>query len=159
MEMEVLIHTQWYKASPSSWEKHECFCHVYLDMYCKDGQNNYYQCVIDLPYCLQKKKEREAAILKNSKLTPDQRTKWLTVTKKEYMSSEESGEDDTITVHPIPWQSDYVSKMFNKIDSFIVRKKSCQARRQMKERKIGTPSNRTPPGSDAPEWAIVHTAH
>ena len=75
------------------------------------------------------------------------------------MSSEESGEDDTITVLPIPWRSDYVSKMFNKIDSFIVSKKSSQARRQMKERKIGTPSNRTPPGSDAPEWAIVHTAH
>ena len=30
------------------------------------------------------------------------------------MSSEESGDDDSITVHPLPWCSGYVSKMFGK---------------------------------------------
>ena len=107
-------------------------------------------------YSLAEKKEREAAILKNSKLTPDQRTKWLQVAKKEYMSSEESGDDDSITVHPLPWRSGYVSKMFGKIDTFVNSKKSSQARRQMKERKVGTPSSRPPPPTGcAPEWAII----
>ena len=108
----------------------------------------------------QKRKEREAAILRNSKLTPDQHTKWLAVVKKEYMSSEESGDEDSITVHPIPWRSDYVSKMFSKIDMFVNTKKSCQARRQMKQRKIGSPSSRPPPpGDSAPEWAINIVPH
>ena len=49
----------------------------------------------------QKKKERECAISKNSKLTPDQRTKWLNVMKNSYMSSEESGDDDSMIIHPI----------------------------------------------------------
>ena len=35
------------------------------------------------------------------------------------MSSEESGNDD-ITVHSLPWRSDYVSAMFSKIDSYIL---------------------------------------
>ena len=62
----------------------------------------------------------EGAILKNARLTEDQRSKWLSVTKKEFMSSEESGDDDFITVHSLPWQSDYVSATFLKIDSYIL---------------------------------------
>jgi len=103
---------------------------------------------------LQKKREREGAILKNSKLTPEQRTKWLSVTKREYMSSEESGDDDLIVVHPLKWRSEYVSKMFSKIDAYIINKKSSQAKRQMKQRRHGGPSTRPQP-QDAPEWAIV----
>ena len=75
--------------------------------------------------------------------------------KKEYMSSEESGDEDYITVHPLPWRSEYVSRIFNKIDAHIMSKKSCQARRQMKERKVGSSSTRPPPNSGAPDWALV----
>lgn len=71
----------------------------------------------------QKKKEREGAILK----------------KNSYMSSEESGDDDSMIIHPIPWRSAYVSKMFDKIDVFNNSKKSCQAKRQMKKRIVGSP--------------------
>ena len=91
--------------------------------------------------------------MKNSKLTEDQRSKWLSVTNKEFMSSEES-ENDFITVHPLPWRSDYVSSMFSKIDSYILNQKSAQAKRQMKSRKNGSPSIRSPP-SGAPEWALA----
>ena len=110
-------------------------------------------------FLLQKKREREGAILQNSKLTPDQRGKWLSVTKKEYMSSEESGEEDCITVHPLPWRSQYVTRMFSKIDAYIINRKSAQAKRQMKKRQSGTPSTRSPPG-EAPDWAVdVQTSY
>ena len=70
------------------------------------------------------------------------------------MSSEESGEDDCMVVHPLPWRSEYVNKMFNKIDLFIANKKSSQAKRQMKQRKLGAISERARPAGDAPDWAV-----
>ena len=73
------------------------------------------------------------------------------------MSSEESGDDDFITVHSLPWQSDYVSAMFSKIDSYILNYKSAQAKRQMKSRKSGSPLSRSAPSS-APEWALAKTS-
>ena len=104
-------------------------------------------------YIMQKRKEREAAILKNTRLTEDQRKKWLGVVRNEYMSLEESGTDDTITIHRPQWRSEYVNKMFDRIDAYCTDGKSPQARRQMKKRAIGSHSSRSQP-SDAPEWAI-----
>ena len=69
------------------------------------------------------------------------------------MSSEESGDDDCMVVHPLPWRSEYVKKMFLKIDTYVMNKKSSQAKRQMKHRKVGAISDRAQPG-DAPDWAI-----
>jgi hypothetical protein len=63
----------------------------------------------------------------------------------EYMSSEESADDDTLTLHPIPWRSNYVNAMFKKIDVFCVSKKPPQAKRPMKPRQVGSPSNRPIP--------------
>ena len=70
------------------------------------------------------------------------------------MSSEESGDDDFIVVHQLPWRSNYVSKMFSKVDAYVINRKSSQAKRQMKIRKVGGTSTRTQP-LDAPDWAIV----
>jgi hypothetical protein len=103
---------------------------------------------------LQKKKEREAAVMMNSKLTEEKRTKWLSVIKNEFMSSEESDEDDAMVVHPLPWRSEYVNLMFKKIDEYCFAKKSPQARRQTKQRIIGSPSRRVAPGTTEPVWAF-----
>ena len=48
--------------------------------------------------------------MKNQQLNEEQRAKWLRVTKNEYMSSEKSGADDTITVHRPGWRSAYVNQ-------------------------------------------------
>ena len=61
------------------------------------------------------------------------------------MSSEESDEDDSIIIHPLPWRSEYVNKMFKKIDDYSYARKSSQAKRQLKPRKIGLPSSRAYP--------------
>ena len=72
------------------------------------------------------------------------------------MSSEESGLDDTIIVHPLPWRSQYVGKMFTRIDQYTQSKKSPQALRQMKSRAMGAQSNRPRPDpiDKFPSWAI-----
>ena len=50
--------------------------------------------LIHLILFLQKKRERESAVMRNKRLTEEQRDKWLKVMKNDLMSSEESGEDD-----------------------------------------------------------------
>ena len=93
-------------------------------------------------------------MMKNKKLNDDQKVKWLTVMKNEYMSSEESGPEDTIIVHPLPWRTAYVNKMFEKIDAYVGAKKSSQAKRQMKKRVVGDLSTRpVPTGKDIPSFA------
>ena len=42
--------------------------------------------------------------MKNDKLTEESRQKWLKVMINEMMSSEDSGDDDAMIVHPIPWR-------------------------------------------------------
>lgn len=71
------------------------------------------------------------------------------------MSSEESNEDDTVTVHPLTWRSASINRMFEKMASHVTQKKSPQARRQMKQRVTGTPSTRPKPTADYPRWALA----
>ena len=50
------------------------------------------------------------------------------------MSSEESGledEEPVIILHPLPWRSNYCTKMFDKIDAYVLKRTSDQAKRQM----------------------------
>ena len=98
--------------------------------------------------------EGESAILKNTRLSEEQKAKWLKVMQNEYMSSEESGDDDTIVVHPIGWRSEYVNKMFQRIDAYCSSKKSSQARRQTKKRVTGSISSRPKPAVSTITWAI-----
>lgn len=91
--------------------------------------------------------------MKNAKLTEEARQKWLKVMINDMMSSEESGEDDAMIVHPLPWRSEYVNKMFRNIDKYSKVRKSAQASRQTKQRDDGSTSRRNIP-ADMPSWAI-----
>ena len=104
----------------------------------------------------QKRKERETAIQKNKNLTDEQTKKWLKVMQNEYMSSEESGDEDVIIVHPLEWRSEYVNQMFRRIDTYCSSKKSPQAVRQMKKRVSGTISSRPKPRDTLTcTWAVI----
>lgn len=85
-------------------------------------------------------------------MSQETKEKWLSVVTNEFMSSEESDGEDII-IHPLPWRSARVDDVMSKIDEFIVKHKSPQARRQMKSRKVGATSERHQP-HDAPRWAI-----
>ena len=102
----------------------------------------------------QKRKERAAAVTKHPRLTEEQKKKWLGVITNDFMSSEESGTEDDNVIHPLAWRSKYVNTMFSKIDEYIERKKSPQARRQMKKRVSGSQSVRQQP-LQFPDWAVT----
>lgn len=74
----------------------------------------------------------------------------------EMMSSEESasGEEDSVTVHPLQWRSQYVNKMFQNIDNYLKVRKSAQASRQTKDRIVGSQSSHAPPSNNVPSWAV-----
>ena len=92
--------------------------------------------------------------MKNTRLTEQARDKWLKVMVNEMMSSEESGDEDKVVVHPLQWRTDYVNKIFHKIDSYSITRKSAQARRQMKERANGLLSTCVAPSS-MPSWFVI----
>ena len=56
--------------------------------------------------------------MSNKILTEEQRVKWLSAVRNELMSSEESGSDDNIIVHTLPWRSQQVIHLFQKIDKW-----------------------------------------
>ena len=56
--------------------------------------------------------------------------------------------------HQLPWRTAYVTKMFAVIDKYNSSKKSPQARRQMKPRKVGIHSTCSRP-IDHPDWAVT----
>jgi len=100
---------------------------------------------------LSERKECSSAIMKNSKFNEQQKDKWLSIITNDMMSSEESGPDDSIIVHPLPWRSQHVDNMFEKVDRYNDGKRSPQARRQMKRRILGDLSSREAP--QLPKWA------
>ena len=99
--------------------------------------------IIIIMFFLQKRKERESAIFKSTKLTKEQKQKWMKVKSNEYMSSEESDNDncERVIIHPLPWRSEVIDRMFQKIDDHLSANKSSQAKRQTKERTVGVVSN------------------
>ena len=74
----------------------------------------------------------------------------------ECMSSEESGNDDTLIVRPLQWRSGLVDTFFGNLDKQNMEEKSSQARRQLKGRLNGAPSSR-PAHEPLPRWALKPT--
>ena len=61
------------------------------------------------------------------------------------MSSEDSGEEDTLVVRPIPWLSKKVEEFKTFLDAQRSKDMSAQSRRQAKQKVRGTPSTRLRP--------------
>ena len=59
------------------------------------------------------------------------------------MSSEDSGDDDTLVVRPLPWRSDLVNTFFDNLDKQNMEEKSSQAKRQLKACLTGALSSRS----------------
>ena len=77
----------------------------------------------------------------------------MQVMRNDVMSSEDSDDEGRNAIRPLTWRSEYVDKMFDKIDQYFSAHKSPQALRQTKKRVIGQPSRRCQP-QGLPDWAI-----
>lgn len=73
------------------------------------------------------------------------------------MSSEESGDDecDTIIIKPLLWRAPRVETFFRSLDETAKDGKSSQSIRQMKQRVLGEPSQRSrPQAGEFPSWSV-----
>ena len=85
--------------------------------------------------------------------------KWKVVLTPKLTSSDESGMDEdgkeVIQTHALPWLTSSVQDFKRRLDDAILKDKSPQAKRQMKERVEGLLSLRPYPGNDEyPSWVI-----
>jgi len=80
------------------------------------------------------------------------------ILKLEYMSSDDSGEEDTLVVRPIPWLCKKVEEFKTMLDKQRLKDMSEQSRRQAKEKVRGAPSTRPRP-SGGSEWIFKKGTH
>ena len=74
-----------------------------------------------------------------------EKTKWAEVMDLSYMSSEESGGENTIVIHPLPWLTEEVDLFKKGLDDARYTALTPQAKRQMKTRVTGESSSRDRP--------------
>ena len=76
------------------------------------------------------------------------------------MSSEESdGADDAIIVKHLPWRSLKVTRFFKELDQTGTESKTMQAKRQKKQRVMGSNKSERPmPAVTLPSWAYASSA-
>ena len=97
--------------------------------------------------------DRQAAMKLQNFKKPSDKSLWEQLLKTDYMSSEESdvdGDEDILEVHDLPWRKPSVKKMFA---TESLKRRSAQAKRQMKRRVLGRDSTRPQPAS-IPKWAM-----
>ena len=111
-----------------------------------------FQCIY-----LQKLQER-TSLLDKVDVPSKSKEKWRSIFRAEVMSSEESSEEsDDIFVKPLPWRAEKVTRFFTDIDEKALEKKTSQAQRQRKARKISINSSTRPVPQGLPKWAIDPT--
>ena len=107
----------------------------------------------DYCYCLMQKLEsRKAVFLKSSSLTSEQRNLWKKVLIKEFMSSEESAEEDfdgkkrpALAVKPLLWRAPKVDRFFKRLDQRSEKGKTKHSKQQTLPRVVGSQSSRVKP--------------
>ena len=86
------------------------------------------------------------------------RAKWKKVLVTEFMSSDESGEEDgqpVYIVKKLPWRSERVSNFFERLDIARSSRKTEQANRQTKTRISKNLVSTRPAPHGFPSWALV----
>ena len=86
------------------------------------------------------------------------RLKWKKILVTEFMSSDESGEEDeraVFIVKKIPWRSERVSSFFQRLDAARTSRKTEQASRQTKPRVHKDLISSRPAPRGFPTWAVI----
>lgn len=86
------------------------------------------------------------------------RAKWKKVLVTEFMSSDESGDEDghpVFIVKKMPWRSERVSNFFERLDVARSSRKTEQANRQTKPRVSKDLVSTRPAPNGFPSWALV----
>ena len=86
--------------------------------------------IASLFYLTQKCKERVKALKRMIQTDDERLKKWMNVMVNNFMSSEEScEEDDTFVIRPLPWRSFKVNEFFGRLDKTSKTHRSSQSRK------------------------------
>lgn len=88
---------------------------------------------------------------------PGSLDQWNEVMKIDIVSSEESdgSDEEVLIVHPLPWRSEKVDRMFKRLDNKLESEKTAQCKCQSKRRVLSTtPSGRAKPEEGFPRWVF-----
>lgn len=87
-----------------------------------------------------------------------EKEKWRSILTMEFMSTDESSTEegnDVLVSKPLPWEAASVAAFKAVLDNAALGHKSPLAKRQMKPRRKGIPSDRPKPTGDYPDWAFL----
>ena len=97
---------------------------------------------------MQKRADQKAALKKKSFKKQEDRKRWEKIFHTDMISSKDSVEEDgeeILTVKQLTWRAEIVNRMMADLDVICKKDKSTQSSRQLKIRKIGEASTRSPP--------------
>lgn len=106
---------------------------------------------------LQKLNARKAALSKSTAIPDKDKKKLKECLTADLMSSEESEEDGSFIVHPLPWRSEKATGIFHGLDKKHDRRKTKRSKVMTFARKRGQLSDRPkPPKGSVPDWTVVN---
>ena len=106
---------------------------------------------------IQKLISRQVALQKSSATSEQDKEKWRECLIEELISSEDSDEDGSFLVRPLPWRVDKVTNFFSHLDKKCDKRRSKKSRVMIFERKNGLPSERTKPTpGSVPAWTVTN---
>ena len=104
---------------------------------------------------LQKLASRQVALEKSTSTSENDKEKWKECLIEELISSEDSDEDGSFLVRPLPWRAEKVTNLFCSLDKKQDKKRSKKSKIMTFERKTGLPSYRTKPMERSiPAWTV-----
>ena len=115
-------------------------------------------------FSLRKCKERVKALKRMLAVDEERLKKWLHITVNDFMSTEESCEEDdaTFIVCPLPWRAFKVNDFFGRLDASLQSHRSSQSRKMRNKRRTGEPSESPCPigrYGKSHHWAFSRAYH
>lgn len=97
------------------------------------------------------------ALQKTGAISHNDKPKLLEALVPDLMSSEDSDDDGSFTVRPLPWRSSKISEIINALDEKYNKRRSRKSKVMTFVRKEGSVSDRPQPISGTvPNWCIKH---
>lgn len=98
---------------------------------------------------------RRAALQKSTVLTEFEKPELMKALVPELISSEDSDNDGSFTVRPLPWRSDTANELHYSLDKKHVKRLSVKSRRMTSDRQRGLASDRAMPDPKTlPTWCL-----
>ncbi len=104
---------------------------------------------------MQKLKQRKVALQRTTAILEKDKSKWKECLVPEVMSSEDSEDDGSFTVRPLPWRSEKANSFLSSLDCKHGKKQSKKSKIMTLCRENRSPSDRSKPiDGSIPAWVF-----